>query len=249
MNSKRKKGIITELECELAFSRLGFTVLKPICEDCRYDYVVDIGNKFIRIQCKTCRIEENKTALKFSATSTQVKANNYVTKLYTKEEIDYFYTCYNHISYLIPVEDNMQIYVLRIKPSLTSNQFNAKRAEDFELQKALLKYEAVESFLVEENSYYSNKRSRKKCKKCGNPIGYKATYCINCYKENRELKSKLKAINRKNFKADIRQNSFCQVAKKYNTSDRTVRNWCAKLNLPSTKKEIDSYSDEEWEKI
>lgn len=249
MNNKRKKGIITELECELAFSKLGFTVLKPICEDCRYDYAVDIGNKFIRVQCKTCQIKKNKTALKFSATSTQVKANNYITKSYTKEEIDYFYTCYNHISYLIPVEDNIQIYTLRLKPSLTTNQFNAKMAEDFELQKTLLKYEGIENFLIEENSCYSNKVKNKKCKKCGSPIGYKATYCIKCYKENRELQSKLKTIDRKSLKREIRQNSWNQVAKKYNVSDRAIRNWCIKLNLPSTKKEINSYSDEEWEKI
>lgn len=44
----------------------------------------------------------------------------------------------------------------------------------------------------------------------------------------------------------IRSQSFLSIGSKYNISDNAVRKWCKQYNLPSTKKEINSYSDEEW---
>ena len=35
----------------------------------------------------------------------------------------------------------------------------------------------------------------------------------------------------------------------YNVSDNAIRKWCKTDNLPSTKKEINFYSNEEWDKI
>ena len=32
-------------------------------------------------------------------------------------------------------------------------------------------------------------------------------------------------------------------------TDNAIRKWCIKFNLPKTKKEIKSYSNEEWELI
>jgi len=35
----------------------------------------------------------------------------------------------------------------------------------------------------------------------------------------------------------------------YNVSDNAIRKWCIAMKLPSSKKEINNYSNEEWEKI
>lgn len=55
--------------------------------------------------------------------------------------------------------------------------------------------------------------------------------------------------NRAILKQEIRDISFVQLGKKYGVSDKAISKWCVAYNLPSKKKDINSYSDEEWEKI
>ena len=40
-----------------------------------------------------------------------------------------------------------------------------------------------------------------------------------------------------------------KIAEENNVTDNAIRKWCIGYNLPSKKKDINSYSDEEWEKI
>ena len=42
---------------------------------------------------------------------------------------------------------------------------------------------------------------------------------------------------------------FTEIGDKYNVSDNAVRKWCDKMNLPRTKKDIENYTDVQWEKI
>ena len=51
------------------------------------------------------------------------------------------------------------------------------------------------------------------------------------------------------LKQEIRNYSFVELGKKYNVSDNAIRKWCKFYNLPSKRKEIKSYTNEEWEKI
>ena len=55
--------------------------------------------------------------------------------------------------------------------------------------------------------------------------------------------------SREELKKLIRQKPFLQIGKQYEVSDNAIRKWCDFYNLPRTKKEINSYSDEEWEKL
>lgn len=56
-------------------------------------------------------------------------------------------------------------------------------------------------------------------------------------------------IDRDTLKSLIRTTPFTTIAKKYEVSDNSIRRWCKKYGLPSTKREIQKYSDEEWEKL
>ena len=47
----------------------------------------------------------------------------------------------------------------------------------------------------------------------------------------------------------IRVEAFTSIAKRFGVSDNAIRKWCDKYNLPRTKKEINSYTDEEWNNI
>ena len=54
---------------------------------------------------------------------------------------------------------------------------------------------------------------------------------------------------REQLKQLIRQIPFTTIAKQYSVTDNAIRKWCDNYNLPRTKKEINSYSDEIWELI
>ena len=88
-------------------------------------------------------------------------------------------------------------------------------------------------------------------------------FCINCNKEIKYSNSGLCSTcaakanriverpNREELKKLIRTQSFTSIAKIYNNkiSDNAIRKWCDTYKLPRTKKEINSYSDEEWATI
>lgn len=64
------------------------------------------------------------------------------------------------------------------------------------------------------------------------------------------IKSKeLRNLSRNELKKLIRNKSFTELGNMFGITDNNVRKYCQKVNLPSTKKEINSYSDEEWDKI
>ena len=54
-------------------------------------------------------------------------------------------------------------------------------------------------------------------------------------------------MSRKVLKEKIRTYSFVDIGKEYGVSDTAIKKWCIKYNLPSKKKDIKQFSDEEWE--
>lgn len=87
-----------------------------------------------------------------------------------------------------------------------------------------------------------------KCPICGKNIEYRSQCCIDCYKQSRRQHI-FNIVSRQELKNRIRVIPFTVIAKEFNTCDKTIKRWCKIYNLPTTKKEINSYSDEEWEKI
>lgn len=55
--------------------------------------------------------------------------------------------------------------------------------------------------------------------------------------------------SRKELKQLIRTKPFTEIGKMYGVSDNSIRKWCDFEKLPRKKKDINSYSDEEWEQI
>ena len=64
------------------------------------------------------------------------------------------------------------------------------------------------------------------------------------------LDKPLKKTNRpdkETFKKELRQYTFVELGKKYGVSETTIRQkWTAYYNLPTSKREINKLSDEEW---
>lgn len=136
MNSKQK-GNITELETMLAFIRLGYNVLTPYGDCERYDYVVDVNNKFIRVQSKTSSTDDDGSSFKFSGRSCHRKDGRIVHHQYTNKEIDYFVTSFNGQCYLIPVDECGAEKRLRLLPSKNNQTRGVNWAKDYILEEVV----------------------------------------------------------------------------------------------------------------
>ncbi len=105
MNTKQK-GNITEVECMLAFLKLGYNVLTPYGDCERYDFVADVNGILYKVQVKSANdshIEDG--YIEFKTSSKTTKEGSFIRKEYNKDEIDFFMTYYNNQGYLIPIEE------------------------------------------------------------------------------------------------------------------------------------------------
>ena len=84
-----------------------------------------------------------------------------------------------------------------------------------------------------------------RCPICGKIISSNAKTCRECY--NKE-KQKM-VITRQELKNLIRHTSFVEIGRRFNVSDNAIKKRCIAYGLPSKKKDIKQYTDEEWEKI
>lgn len=141
MNETQQKGLITELQCQLFFTNKGYNVLLPICQDCRYDMVVDIQHTLYRIQVKTSRPNDsNVEGLLFNTVSSRMNhTEGNMKQKYDIKDIDFFATFFENKVYLIPVE-LCQGSTKRLikKRSKYSNQ-QVDLMEDFEAEKVIQK--------------------------------------------------------------------------------------------------------------
>ena len=87
---------------------------------------------------------------------------------------------------------------------------------------------------------------KKYCIDCGKEISTKATRCSSCAIKFR-TSDIVNNISREELKNLIRTKTFTYIGKQYGVSNNAVRKWCDKYNLPRTKKEINAYSDKEWD--
>lgn len=99
--------------------------------------------------------------------------------------------------------------------------------------------------LTENYSGKKLKSEQKYCPDCHRPIGKNSTYCKHCspkYHNNSNAKViKENRPNKEELLELIKTKSFCEIGRIYEVSDNTIRKWCKKEGLPSTKKELKEY--------
>ena len=83
------------------------------------------------------------------------------------------------------------------------------------------------------------------CLNCGKEIIQDALRCKEC---SNKARTTIKPLTREELKNKIRILPFTKIAEEQNVSDNAIRKWCISYNLPSKKKDINSYFDEEWGK-
>lgn len=244
LSENTRKGLLTELQCQQDFSKVGILLSQPIVNDSRYDFIADINGTLYRIQCKTAAIaDENASAIYFPTSNKNW--NNGIHKNY-KNQIDYFYTCYNNQGYLIHVNEcGLRAQTLRFECDKSYKRNDIHWAKDYEFEKVI-------SEMGYKFSYAKRSVSHKKkiiCCDCGISISNDAKRCKKCAKIYASLNAKTKRPSREKLKELVRSQSFVSIGKEYDVSDTMVKKWCQYYNIPSVRKEIKSFSDKDWEKI
>lgn len=88
------------------------------------------------------------------------------------------------------------------------------------------------------------------CIDCGKEVYRTSNRCEECEKKHRkEQAKKNKPLTREELKDLIRTTPFTRIGEHFGITDNGIRKWCKVFNLPTKKKDIISYSDEEWELI
>ena len=82
------KGTLTELKCKIYFLELGYMVSTPE-SPVRYDFILDTGEKLLKIQVKTSQNDGEK--ITFETCSSHITRDGATRKSYDNE-IDYFCT-------------------------------------------------------------------------------------------------------------------------------------------------------------
>ena len=107
-----------------------FNISKPLFDNARYDFILDTGNKLLRIQVKTSRwIDEEHSSLVFNGYSQHSTGNGNKRMKYTNKEIDYFMTERDGLFYLYPAQvEGFTEKRLRVLPT---NNTNITWAKDY----------------------------------------------------------------------------------------------------------------------
>jgi PD-(D/E)XK nuclease superfamily protein len=134
-----QRGSIAELAITMAAMRLGVTVLKPVSERQRYDLAFDLGNRFVRIQCKSAGCRNSVVVVR--CRSGRRTRNGVVMRRYTADEIDAFavYCIELDRCYLLPMEifAGRATVHLRLRPARNHQRALIHPAEHFEFAATL----------------------------------------------------------------------------------------------------------------
>ena len=128
------KGQLTEQKCFVKCLEAGYLISKPLFDNARYDFILDTGEKLLRIQVKTSAWNEDHSAFTFNGYSQHSTGNGNKRMKYTTKEIDYFMTEKDGTFYLYPAEE--QGFVTKsLRVTSKQNQANnIKCAKDHEFE-------------------------------------------------------------------------------------------------------------------
>ena len=116
-----------------AFVERGFEVLLPWGTNHRYDMVLDLGDRFVRVQCKTGRLRNG--TIEFRPQS--VRSNTRGTRVRSYiGEVEYFavYCGSTRSVYVVPCDDTTRGHTtLRLTPAANNQSKRIRWAADYEL--------------------------------------------------------------------------------------------------------------------
>ena len=134
MLTSDQKGAIAETAIAHQAIKLGFDVYKPINEGTRFDLIIDVRGRLIRVQCKLAPRHGNVITVRCS--SSRRSRAGHVKRAYTPEEIDAFgvYSPADDRCYLLPIGHFPQkrAISLRLGPTRNNQHVGIRWAEDYD---------------------------------------------------------------------------------------------------------------------
>lgn len=116
--STQQKGIVTEMRVATYLLNLGYNVSQPFCQDSKYDLILDVNGKLLRLQVKTARMSpDSNSSIVFNCRSTTCNTRENKRRAYSDTEIDYFATWWNDRVCLIPVSQCSSEKRLHLNPT------------------------------------------------------------------------------------------------------------------------------------
>ena len=141
MESPNVRGAVAELAIELAATKLGIPVLKPVAEHGRFYMGFEIGDRIYRVQVKTARLARDDTVLIICLHTSRTTPNGYVRARYLPGEIDLVAAyapelerCYLLEAPLIVERNAIQ---LRLEPPRNGQRAGINLASDYEFDGAV----------------------------------------------------------------------------------------------------------------
>jgi hypothetical protein len=96
-------GLRSEMAIANALVQLGYAVFLPIGHNHRYDLLLDLGDRFLRVQCKTGRLSRGR--IQFNTVSTRGSRSSVHRRSYAGEVDAFAVHCpQNDTNYLVPIE-------------------------------------------------------------------------------------------------------------------------------------------------
>jgi len=130
-----QKGAIAEAGVTALAAQIGLSVLRPLCEGRRYDLVLDLEPRLLRVQCKLGRILDN--VLIVPLRTNRCTPHGYVSRAYSTDEIDAVcvYAAELHRCFLLPSEEvsNRRALHLRLSVAKNNQEKRVKWASDYEM--------------------------------------------------------------------------------------------------------------------
>jgi PD-(D/E)XK endonuclease len=117
--------------------KLGHRVLVPFGVNHRYDFAIDLGDRFLRLQCKTARLLGGR--ILFNAQSIRSNTQRVYLRSYFGE-IDYFAVYSPDIDrvYAVPVDEAGRCSgSLRVEPTANGQSKGVRWADDYLLERQL----------------------------------------------------------------------------------------------------------------
>jgi prevent-host-death family protein len=105
MENPNHKGNVAELAIAAEAANLGLSVLKPLTEHERYDLVMEVGGRLLRVQCKWATLRGEVVMVRLTG-SYHSPTRGYVKSTYGADEVDAI-AAYCHAlrkCYLLPIE-------------------------------------------------------------------------------------------------------------------------------------------------
>jgi PD-(D/E)XK endonuclease len=129
-----QKGAVAEAALTAAAIEMGLTVLRPLCEGRRYDLVIDLEPRLLRVQCKLARHVAG--AISVHAQTNRYTPAGYVSTSYSASEIDAIaaYSIALRRCFLIPIAEasGRRALHLRLDRARNNQARGIRWASDFE---------------------------------------------------------------------------------------------------------------------